>query len=347
MQKYNIHTVQKDETLKSIASLYGLDKDALKLFHNNHCAVKDMILINLNGQKELFVPRTAVADKNILVKFGRGNSLTLQPETSVRRYSVVITIEKGERKSELKYEVSVRWLKTEKGHHFFEIDRTSKLYLNEEEVNEIADLLAYRTSKVLYPLHISTDEHGQFEGVENAEAFSKRWPAIKEEIYKEFEGKTVSDYCEKIEKVISQPEAISLYLKNDYFVRALFFGIYQSFGKEFKTEMTTTFPVVDNAIEPSYKLTLETDPVKGETGLITIEGSGKLYEERNIDDFIRRSPFSLIIEDDPVMNEEGHFRLISYLKGETSLPESLYLECSIMLQEEKKISVSVSGIDEN
>ena len=74
--------------------------------------------------------------------------------------------------------------------------------------------------------------------------------------------------------------------------------------------MTTTFPVVDNAIEPSYKLTLETDPVKGETGLITIEGSGKLYEERNIDDFIRRSPFSLIIEDDPVMNEEGHFRLI-------------------------------------
>jgi hypothetical protein len=151
MQKYNIHTVQKDETLKSIASLYGLDKDALKLFHNNHCAVKDMILINLNGQKELFLPRTAVADKNILVKFGRGNSLTLQPETSVRRYSVVITIEKGEHKSELKYEVSVRWLKTEKGHHFFEIDRTSKLYLNEEEVNEIADLLAYRTSKVLYP----------------------------------------------------------------------------------------------------------------------------------------------------------------------------------------------------
>ena len=56
---------------------------------------------------------------------------------------------------------------------FFEIDRTSKLYLNEEEVNEIADLLAYRTSKVLYPLHISTDEHGQFEGVENAEAFQK------------------------------------------------------------------------------------------------------------------------------------------------------------------------------
>ncbi|MEJ5050004.1 hypothetical protein WH221_09190 [Chryseobacterium culicis] len=346
MQKYNIHTVQKDETLKSIASLYGLDKDALKLFHNNHCTVKDMILINLNGQKELFVPRTAVADKNILVKFGKGNSLTLQPENSVRRYSVVITIEKGETKNELKYETSVRWLKTDKGIHFFEIDRTSNLYLNEEEVNEIADLLAYRTSKVLYPLQISTDEHGKFEVIENADVFLKRWTAVKEELYKEFEGETVDEYCRKIEKIISQHEAINLYLKNDYFIRTLFFGIYQSFGKEYRTEMTTTFPVVDNAIEPRYKLTLETDPLKEETGLITIEGTGKLYEERDIDDFIRRSPFSLIIEDEPVMNEEGTFRLISYLKGETSLPESLYLECSIMLQEEKKISVSVSGIDE-
>ncbi|RQO38050.1 hypothetical protein DBR39_14305 [Chryseobacterium sp. KBW03] len=347
MQKYNIHTVQKDETLKSIAALYNLDTDALKLFHNNLCTVKDMILINLNGQKELFIPRTAVTDKSRLVKFGRGNSLILQPAGSVRKYSVVITIEKGESKSELKYETSVRWLKKEKGLHFFEIDRTSNLYLNEEEVNEIADLLAYRTSKVLYPLQISTDEKGKFEAVENADVFLKRWSGIKEELYKEFDGETVDEYCGKIERVISEPEAIDLYLKNDYFIRALFFGIHQSFGQDYRTEMTATFPVVDNAMEPRYKLTLETDPLKGETGLITIEGSGKLNDERDTDDFIRRSPFSLIIEDESVMNEEGFFRIIGYMKEENALPESLYLECTIMLQEEKKISVSVSGIDEN
>lgn len=347
MQKYNIHTVQKDETLKSIATLYNLDTDALKLFHNNLCTVKDMILINLNGQKELFIPRTAVTDKSRLVKFGRGNSLILQPAGSVRKYSVVITIEKGESKSELKYETSVRWLKKEKGLHFFEIDRTSNLYLNEEEVNEIADLLAYRTSKVLYPLQISTDEHGKFGAVENAEVFVKRWSGIKEELYKEFDGETVDEYCRKIERVISEPEAIDLYLKNDYFIRALFFGVHQGFGQDYRTEMTTTFPVTDNAIEPRYKIILETDPVKGETDLITIEGSGKLNDERDIDDFIRRSPFSLIIEDEPVMNEEGSFRIISYMKEENALPESLYLECTIMLQEEKKISVSISGIDEN
>ncbi|UKB82876.1 hypothetical protein LF887_17915 [Chryseobacterium sp. MEBOG06] len=347
MQKYNKHSVQKDETLKSIAALYNLSTDALKLFHNNLCTVKDMILIELTVQKEIFIPRTAVTDKSRLVEFGKGNRLVFQPENSVRRYSVVITIQKGEDKSELKYETSVRWLKTEKGNHFFEIDRTSNLYLNEEEVNEIADLLAYRTSKVLYPLQICTDENGKFEAVENAEVFLKRWPGIKEELYKEFDGETVDEYCRRIEKMISEPEAIDLYLKNDYFIRTLFFGIYQSFGKDYITEMTTIFPVVDNAVEPRYKITLEADPLKGETGLITVEGSGKLHEERDIDDFIRKSPFSLIIEDEPVMNEEGNFRIIGYMKEKTSLPKSLYLECSIMLQEEKKISVSVSGIDEN
>lgn len=119
MQKFNIHTVQKEETLKSISSLYNLDTDALKLFHNNHCNVKDMILIDLTGQKELFLPRTVVVDKNRLVPFGRGNSLVFQPQNSLNRYGVTITIESNNHKNELKYETSVRWLKTENKLHFF------------------------------------------------------------------------------------------------------------------------------------------------------------------------------------------------------------------------------------
>ncbi|NIF04420.1 hypothetical protein F3J23_03105 [Chryseobacterium sp. Tr-659] len=347
MQKFNKHIILKGETLKSIAALYNLNIDTLKLFHNNQCEVKDMILIELTGQKELFVPRTAVEDKNKLVKFGRGNSLELKPVHSLLKYDVVITLETGDRKNELKYHTSVRWIKSENKLHFFEIDRISNLFLNQEEVNEIADTLAYRTSKVLYPLQISVDERGKFNDVENLSVFKERWAEVKEEVYKEFEGETVDHYCEKIEHIINEPEAISLYLKNDYFIRALFFGIYQSFGQNYETEITASFPVTDNAVEPRYKIKLKTDPVKGETDLITIEGGGKLNDERTMEDFIRKSPFSLIIEDEPVMNEEGTFRIISYLKEETSLPNSLYLECSIMLQEEKKISVSVSRINEN
>lgn len=346
MQKFNIHTVQKGESLKSIASLYSLDTNVLKSFHNNHCDVKNMILIELTGQKELFLPRTAVTDKKRLVQFGRGNSLAFQPEHSFYRYGVAINIENDDHKNELKYETSVRWLKTEKKLHFFEIDRTSNLYLNEEEVNEIADLLAYKTSKVLYPLQISVDELGKFNAVENLSVFKERWPAVKEEVYKEFEGETVDSYCEKIEKVIHEPDAISLYLKNDYFIRTLFFGIYKSFGQNYETDIADSFPVVNNPVEPNYEIKLEIDPLKDEYDLVNIKGEGILNDERTVYDFINGAPFSFIIEDHPEMNHKGSFRLVYYLNGETLLSESLYLECSIDLEKEKKISVVIATLTE-
>lgn len=346
MQKFNTHIIQKNETLKSIATLYGLDADTLKLFHNNHCQVKDMILIELTGQKELYIPRIAVADQNKKVQFGRGNSIVFRPERSFSKYGVIVNLETGNSKNELKYETSVRWLKNENNLHFFEIDRTSNLYLNEEEINEIADTLAYKTSKVLYPLQISVDEHGKFRQVENLSVFKERWTTVKEEVYKEFEGDVVDKYCEKIENIIYEPEAISFYLKNDYFIRTLFFGIYQSFGQRFKIEGEESFPVVDNPIEPKYKIHVEVDPVKDEYDLVNISGEGKLNDERKVYDFINESPFSMTIQDHPVMNDNGNFRIQYYLNGETLLPETLYLECSIMLEEEKKISVVITAISE-
>ncbi|MDF2932151.1 MAG: hypothetical protein K0R36_1482 [Chryseobacterium sp.] len=347
MQKFNKHIVRKDESLKSIASLYNLSDDALKLFHNNHCEVKDMILIGINGHKELFIPRTAAADKNKVVKFSHGNRLVFQPDNSFCNYSVIITIENENHKNELKYNTSVRWLKTEHKLHFFEVDRISNLYLNEEEVNEIADMLAYKTSKVLYPLQISVDEHGKFYDVENLSVFKERWVNVKDEIYKEFEGETVDQYCQKIEEIINEPNVINLYLKNDYFVRTLFLGIYRKFDPDYHSEITETFPVVYNTVEPQYKISLEVDPLKDDDNLINIQGEGKLNDERNVFDFINKAPFSTTIEDHPVMNQEGDFRLMNYLNGETFLAESLYLECDIQLEHRKKISVAISSLEEN
>jgi hypothetical protein len=346
MQKFNIHTVQKGESLKSISLLYNLDAGALKLFHNNHCNVKDMILIELTGQKEIFLPRTAVTDKNRLVKFGQANSLIFQPENSFSRYGVTVTIENNDHKNELKYETSVRWLKKENKLHFFEIDRISNLYLNEEEVNEIADLLAYKTSKVLYPLQISVDEQGKFNAVENFSVFKERWAAVKEEVYKEFEGETVDTYCEKIEKIIDEPDVISLYLKNDYFIRTLFFGVYQSFGQNYETKLIESFPVVDNPVEPKYEIKLEIDPLKGESGLVNVEGEGRLNDERSIYDFVNKAPFSMIIEDNPQMNHEGDFRIVYYLNGQNLLVKSMYLECDIQLEKKKKIAVVIAMLTE-
>ena len=146
MQKYNKHIINPGDTLKSIANLYGLSEESLMFFHNNHCRNEDRILINITKQKEIFLPRTAVLDKNKLVKFVNGNRLIFKPENSFFNFGVSINIENGEKKNELKYETSVKWLKAEDNLHFFEIDRTSKVFINKEEINDIADTLAYKTS---------------------------------------------------------------------------------------------------------------------------------------------------------------------------------------------------------
>ena len=345
MKHFNKHIIQKDETLKSIADLYDLQEDELKIFHNRNGVVKENILIGITTQKELFLPRNAVLDKNKLVKFGNGNRLVFNPEKSFYNFGVMITIENGEKKNEIKYEASVKWLKTENDLHYFEIDRITKLFINEEEINDIADLLAYKTSKVLYPLQISVDETGKFNAVENLNIFKERWDSVKEEVYKEFEGEIVEEYLLKIEQILEEPGIISLLIKNDYFIRTLFFGVYQKFGKAFNIDGLESFPVIENAIEPLYKINLEIDPLKDDYDLVNIEGHGILNEERSVHDLINSAPFSFLVEEEPIINSEGKFRLQFFMNGKTNLPESMYLESDIMLEERKNVSVVISNLE--
>ena len=203
MLKFNKHIIQNGETLDSIAAIYELPVDDLKFFHNNHCEVKDQILIQIRHQKELFIPRIAVEDKKRLVKFSHGNQIDFRPQNSSLSYGVIIKIENGEKQNELKYSTSVRWLKSENKLHYFEIDRISNLFINDEEVNEMADLLAYKTSKVLYPLTVSVDEQGKLNDIENVFEFKTRWNAVKDEVNKEYEGEVVDLYCQKIEAALN------------------------------------------------------------------------------------------------------------------------------------------------
>lgn len=344
MKLYNKHIIQKGEKLQDIVDLYSFPKDDIVFFHNNNCEAANNVLIEITHQKEIFLPRNVVADKNKLVKFSSGNALEFKPENSFYKYNVCINIENGDKQNELKCDVSVHWLKFQNDLHYFEIDRISKMYINEVEANEIADLLAYKTSKVLYPLQISVDKYGEFNAVESLEVFKQRWNPIKEDIYKEFEGEVVDTYIKKIEQTIEEPEIITLLINNDFFLRTLFFGVYQKYGNNYKTTSLQSFPVIKNAIEPIYKVQLEIDPVIDDDNFINIEAYGTLHDERTKYDFIDENPFQLIIEDDPILNHEGNFRLQYYMNSKTGLSENIYLECSIMLNTERKVSITITNL---
>ena len=69
-----------------------------------------------------------------------------------------------------------------------------------------------------------------------------------------------------------------------------------------------------------------------------------MYEERSIADFISRLPFSSAGGQQDTMNTEGSFRMQYYLNGQNAFPESMYLKCSILLRERKKVSVVIAKI---
>ena len=345
--RQNKHIIKLGEKLADIERIYGLSKNDIVLFHNNNTEQNNHILFDITNQKELIIPRKAVEDKTKLVKFSGENAFVFLPQNSNYQYGVSVRIENGDRQNELKYEVSVKWLKFENKLHYFEVDRTSKIFINEEEVNEIADLLAYKTSKVLYPLQISIDENGKFYAVENTEVFKDRLNGVKDDVYNEFEGEIVDEYLLKIEEVINNPEILTLLLRNDFFLRTLFFGVYRKFGKNYETIFQDGFPIVENAVEPNYEIKLEIDPVLDDYDLVYIEGNGLLRDERTRSDFLSQSPFSFIIEDNAKYNDEGRIRLSYYMNSKTGLSEAIYLECSLQLEHEKKISVSIVNLKED
>lgn len=123
--------------------------------------------------------------------------------------------------------------------------------------------------------------------------------------------------------------------------------MYRKFGKNYETIFQDGFPIVENAVEPNYEIKLEIDPVLDDYDLVYIEGNGLLRDERTRSDFLSQSPFSFIIEDNAKYNDEGRIRLSYYMNSKTGLSEAIYLECSLQLEHEKKISVSIVNLKED
>ena len=356
MNKYNLHIVQKGDTLQSVAKQYYTTPEELRRYHNNYCKLPDLLGTEITHQKELIVPKqkqegtveeVPQEKERKKVSFAPNNNLVYSPVNTHYKYGVMITLENGEEKNELKYETSVKWVQKHGDYHIFEIDRTSKIYINEEETNDIADTLAYETSKVLFPMHLMVDEDGNWEEVAKYNKYPERWKTVKKHLQKEFEGEMVENYFQKIEKILETPEHINFYLLGDFFLRTLFLGYCFNYGKDFTAEKHITFPIIENGIEPRYKIQAKTDPYLDEYNLINIEMEGILDDERSQADFINGNPFAFEIEEkDKKIESFGNFLVKAFLNPNSSIPEAIYLECSIDLEETKKVSVVIANLSE-
>ncbi|MBF6654880.1 hypothetical protein C3B48_04260 [Flavobacterium columnare] len=350
---WRTYKVKKDDTLQSVAKELGISIETLKWHHNNYCPHEDLLKNDITHQKELIIPddpkdtktgtNTNALKKQKNIVFSSNNGLFYNPTKTSCRYGVMITIINEEEQNEIKYEASVKWIQKFEDCHIFEINHISKPFINQEEIHNIADTLAYETSKVLYPMHLMIDEKGNWEQVAKYTAYPKRWEIVKNEILQNFEGETVEKYFQEIEKVLENPEKINTYMLEDYFLRTLFLGYCFEYEKNFKTERYITFPITNHHTEPSYKIQAEIDPYLNEYNFINIIFQGILHDSRTKADFINENHYP---SEENQENEKatGEFFLKALLDPNSSVPDSIYLECSISLDKTKKISVLISDI---
>lgn len=346
--KYKKYKIKKGDTLESISLKLEKSSHEVKSFHNVFCNENDYISDKLPEDLKVLNIYPEYNEKELSlipkVAFNKPYELELKPFPTKINYGVMYTITTGKEINTIKFETSVLFKGiTEAKDFIFEIDRISKTFINDEETTTIADELAEKTSKVLYPIEIIVSHEGKWTGMNNYKEIHKRWESIKEKILDEYEGEWVEKYLLMNEEILEDEGALENSLKKDWFLNSYFNAIYVFYTHKFNFDTTMSFPILTNCEAVNYKVNQKIKEYLDEYNLIRIEQNGVLEEERSKADLQNESNiphYGMLYPGEDIAN--GKFRSLYFLNGKTNLIESLYLESSIELEAEKKIQVVVS-----
>jgi len=215
--KHKTYEIQKSDTPQSVADLLEISLNELRHYHNFSC-IEDADVINAyfpSHLKYLLLkpiklkangePEDEPLEK---VRFStKTYQLPFKP-SGTNRYLGVYIIENGQKKHSIKEEVSVKWLATDiNNYSFFEIDRISKVYIDEKEADCIADEIVEKTSRVFYPLQVVVNQKGKWIDIHNYDTIQERWYETKPKILEEYKGEEIEECLSRFEKKIEDKGA--------------------------------------------------------------------------------------------------------------------------------------------
>src|SRR6187402_3029282 len=130
--------IKEGDTFKSVSEELGIDWQTIRFYHNTHC-IADEDVINADFPKHLKflllkpVKLQANAKSKVVpLKAKLNNGFNVSFLTINGKFGVISTILNGTNEHTLKYEVSLKWIATDKnGYSFYEINRLSKIYIDD------------------------------------------------------------------------------------------------------------------------------------------------------------------------------------------------------------------------
>ncbi|VXC01365.1 conserved hypothetical protein [Flavobacterium sp. 9AF] len=346
--KYKKYKIKKNDTLESIANKLEKSIHEIKSFHNVFCDSDSYIGVSLpNHLKELYIyPEFNEKELSLLQKvFTNDNyKLSQTPSNNTLNYGVMYTIYSGKEKNSIKFEVEVQYLeKKNEDNLLFLVNKKSITYINDEEVNTIADELAVKTSSVLYPLELVITNEGNWIAIHNYETIYKRWEKIKEAILDEYEGEWVEKYLNLNEKTLADENLLFDSLKKDWFLASYFNTVFVYYSHKYRFNTKISFPILPNCKAVEYDIEQKINEFIETNDTIRIEQNGELKDERSkldLENNLNVPYYGALYPD--YNKAKGNYRSVYLINAKTKVIESLFLECSVELDIEKKTQIVVS-----
>lgn len=270
-----------------------------------------------------------------------GNKLSLRKPPGILEYGVKITIFNGGRRDTIRYEVNMKWQEKDNLHSLVLIDRISPVYVNESEPDYVADELALQVSSTLYPLLLLIDSNGAYAGIHNYPEIAKRWLQKKEKIREYYTGEWTEKYLRLNDRIFLHKENLERNLHNDWFLYAFFNRIHCNYPNGLQVKRVDSFPFFQKKKGIDYEVTRTINEFIDEQGYITVNMQGILADERSKTDLEYAQSFPSHKDSEKAT---GIYKGKYILESRYHTIDALSLECTLELEEKKKVSVVISRI---
>lgn len=268
--KYIKLKIEENFNLEKLSKEFEINSKELIAFHNKHCEIHELLSTSLPKYVEyIYLPieKFKVRESQLL----ENSKLKLPIAENSKTYGVIVKF--SHKDKQLHYKIQVK-----RESSFVELQK-EKSYINNHEVEKIAEQIFEKTEQALYPLKISVENNGSFRNIENIKEISSRWkgkyfPQLKEY----YVGEVADEILSKIDNSFKKLDSKKEMLNKSIFYKLLFFPIYQdylNFTKEGEAEIF--FAELDSFIRYNIQYSLNHEFTRGNK--IALEITGKEQED--------------------------------------------------------------------
>jgi hypothetical protein len=358
MNNFSTYQIRKGDTLLSVAIALGYSVEEMLAFHNAHCEPCDSIedsfspdlkevIIPVKKSRYTFFEQAEPEEKQVLQKRIPENSpyLYLKENPNAIHYGVEIHIDKSGTINTIKYEMSMKLLRSNEKYHLFEIDKTAAIYINDVEADSVAEEIAVITAGVLYPLQLVISASGELVELKNFSEIIGRWTSTQLKLREQYTGEWIGKYIELTNRTLADQGLLLNSLRNDYVLRSYFNGIYGVYTADFSLHKESSFPFGLDAGEIAFSVTHYMEKHLDEYHLKRITSVAEVIDLRSGNDIENGFQFSSNGAVDVADKLSGSYTVQYFLDPANNFIRTLLAEYSLDLDQAPKITVMISDLE--